>query len=124
MKKQYYILALIIIVVGIVYLHYNYSVGYCLTDSVERLSEENVDGIMICSKANDNYMLYNLDKYNVDFDKNSILITSYEVKKAKRSGDFLRIWVNGQTDKINIYLFDKPNLHFDEKYPPSFCIVK
>lgn len=127
MKIKYCIFTIFIAIVVVTTLGFyrkNY-INCHLLDSMEISQEKNIEGAIICDKTNKNYSTYNLSQYDVNFDTNSILITIYEIKTIKRKGDFVRIWVKNKTEnKLNIYLLNKPNICFDEKYPLSFNIVK
>lgn len=122
MKFKYFIFILII-VVGTYYFYDTYHINYRLLDCID--SPNGLDGVIVCNKENKYYEKYNINNYNVNFNSKSILLTSYTVYKIEKKRDFVRIFVkNMAKSKLNIYLLNQPNLHFNEKDAPSHYIVK
>ena len=102
-------------------------IQYSLLDTIEtRNGQKSVEGFTVCNTADKHYKLYSLDKYNVDFNKESILLTSYELNKVKiGEKKFIKILVgNKHENVINIYLLNKPNLFFDDKAGNDQCFIK
>ena len=81
-------------------------IQYSLLDTIEtRNGQKSVEGFTVCNTADKHYKLYSLDKYNVDFNKESILLTSYELNKVKiGEKKFIKIFVgNKHENVINVY---------------------
>ena len=75
----------------------------------------NIEGLTVCSKKDKHYYIYGLDKYNIDFDTYSILITSTNVTRIiNYKKGFIKVYAERKTDgKTNIYALNSSNLHFD-----------
>ena len=102
-------------------------IQYSLLDTIEtRNGQKSVEGFTVCNTDDKDYTLYSLDKYNVDFNKESILLTSYELNKVKiGEKKFIKIFVgNKHENVINVYLLNKPNLFFDDKSGNDQCFIK
>ena len=96
----------------------SHQIRYSFADTIELpAGQKSADGLTVCSQDSKSYALYSLDRYNVDFDRQSILLTPYELNQVIVGKKiFINIFVgNKQKDVINVYLLNKPNLYFDPK---------
>lgn len=122
-KLQIMIASIIVIIGWTVTYNGSHFIGYQLIDTFE--SDEIIDGITICNKESDIYKKYILSKYDVDFDKSCILLTSYKAESVVKSRGFIRIYVKSEhQNNINVYLLNRPNLYFDEHYSPTTYVIK
>ena len=104
--------------------YHSHFIGYQAIGTLK--SDEIIEGITVCYKEDESYRKYNsLSKYNVDFDKECLVLTSYKVERVVKSGGFIKIYVNSAPpNNINVYLLNRPNLYFDDKDPVTYYVME
>lgn len=118
------IIASIIVIISWTVVYKSSCIGYQAIGTLK--SDEIIEGITVCYKEDESYRKYNsLSKYNVDFDKECLLLTSYKVERVVKSGGFIKIYVNSAPpNNINVYLLNRPNLYFDDKDPVTYYVME
>ena len=122
------IIAIVIILILLIYIIGSKNqVKYSLLDTITLEDETmSIEGFTVGAGAFDTYKeQYSLDKYNVDFTRKRVLITSYDVTKIEKYNScFIKIFVTDKhMGKANVYLLNKPNLYFDERDAPDYYII-